>query len=276
MERSDYPTLTVLGVVTGIIAFGSTRAPGLLGALSFHIGLLAAFGVLLSGLSRAPQADWTPLARAAATIGVLHALYFTAGTLGLELTERRWDGVLSGLDSRIFGLSPAYWTTPGGKTGFEFFCLVYILFLPFIYAAIAAGVFSGPSRARKDFLAGLALVYALSLPWHILLPAQGPRVLQPERFAAMMDSGVFHRAAIWLIDKAGGPHGAFPSLHGGASAYCCLFELRYRPRLGACYAPFVVLVAISAVFTGYHYAVDLLAGWAFAVFAERVARSELS
>lgn len=270
MERSDYPTLAVLGVLTVVLfyAWAQGRVTG--GPWIFHAGVLGAYGALLLGLARAKTSAWAWPARAAATVAVLHALYFTAGNLGLELTTRRWDEPLAGLDGLLLGVSPAYRETPGGAAGFEFFCLAYILFLPFIYSAIAAGCFSGSARARGDFLAGLALVYALSLPWHILLPAQGPRVLRPERFAGLMNSGVFHQMTLWLIERAGGPHGAFPSLHVGASSYCCFFELRHRPRVGWCYLPFVVLVALSGMLTGYHYAVDILAGAVIAGLAVRV------
>jgi membrane-associated phospholipid phosphatase len=73
------------------------------------------------------------------------------------------------------------------------------------------------------------------------------------------------------VAATGGNHGAFPSLHVGASAYLCLFDWRYSPLRGMTYAPVVALIGFSTVFLQYHYVVDLLTGLAIAVLANRTA-----
>jgi len=84
------------------------------------------------------------------------------------------------------------------------------------------------------------------------------------------------------IDLAGGPHGAFPSLHIGASSLAAIVDLRHGDKLrGLIYVPFILLIAVATVALRYHYVVDLLAGaclaWAAVAVAERgVARASSS
>ncbi len=270
----ELPTLAVLAFILAVLAgMGGSAAD-----LAFHGGMLAAYwGVCRWARSSEAHAAWP--ARCVATVAVLHGLYLTTGNLGLELITRRYDGWLMAWDTVAFGRSPALAAAQRlGNRGFEGCCAVYAGFVPFIYSAIAAGCLSGREKDRERFLSGLAWVYAVSLPWHFLYPAQGPRVFEPEVYAVFSDSGRIHALVRWCIDRAGGPHGAFPSLHAAATLYCCFFELRARPRLGLAYAPLAVAIAAACVATGYHYAVDVAAGAAAAGLgwfaAYRVGRPE--
>ena len=63
------------------------------------------------------------------------------------------------------------------------------------------------------------------------------------------------------VDALGGPHGAFPSLHVGASVLALTFDLRYGDRLrGLVYVPLVLLIALATLVLRYHYVVDLVVG----------------
>jgi membrane-associated phospholipid phosphatase len=53
----------------------------------------------------------------------------------------------------------------------------------------------------------------------------------------------------------------------GASAYACLFDLRYNRLRGFTYLPLVVLIAMATVLLRYHYVIDLLAGLLLALMA---------
>ena len=71
----------------------------------------------------------------------------------------------------------------------------------------------------------------------------------------------------------GGPHGAFPSLHVGASLFATLFDLRHRNPLRALiYFPLVAMIALATLVLRYHYAVDLVAALILAIFAVHAAR----
>jgi membrane-associated phospholipid phosphatase len=76
----------------------------------------------------------------------------------------------------------------------------------------------------------------------------------------VLEGGFFHDMVVQGIDSVGGPKGAFPSLHVGASVYLCMFDLTTNRLRGLTYLPIVLLIYLATVFLRYHYVVDLVAG----------------
>jgi membrane-associated phospholipid phosphatase len=74
------------------------------------------------------------------------------------------------------------------------------------------------------------------------------------------------------IETMGGPHGAFPSLHVGASFLVVWFDLRHRNFLrGLIYVPLVLMIALATIVLRYHWVVDLIAGVTLALVANHMA-----
>ncbi len=73
-------------------------------------------------------------------------------------------------------------------------------------------------------------------------------------------TGFFHSIVGWLQSTAGVHGNAFPSAHIMLAFAVLVFVVRYFPR----YAPWLALCALlmcaGAVYDGYHYAVDVIAG----------------
>ena len=195
--------------------------------------------------------------RAWSVVLFFHALYFIAGHAGLALMPWKLDAFLAGADRALFGK----FSTAGPVELFSFF---YILFVPYLYGAVWLRLSGFGEREGGEFIAGLSLLYGIGLLGHLLLPAEGPLIA-----LGAPAGGPLYDAAVGAIRLAGGPHGAFPSLHAGASAYVA-FDRFGRP--GARAAIFMaVMVGVSAVGLRYHYAVDILAGWALAWACRRAA-----
>ena len=119
-----------------------------------------------------------------------------------------------------------------------------------------------PQRGLRRLLCHLPVIsHAQSIPQCGTLPAAHP-------------AGPFH-FLVRLIQGAAGVHGnAFPSSHIMLAFAVLVFVFRYFPRL----APWVLLcnllMCLGAVYDGYHYAIDVVAGAvlgivAGAIFLER-------
>ena len=105
------------------------------------------------------------------------------------------------------------------------------------------------------------------------VPACGPVVQMAGDFTVPINGGPFHQVIVRSVQQVGGPHGAFPSLHLGASLFATLFDLRHRNPLRALiYFPLVAMIALATLVLRYHYAVDLVAALALAHVATHVAR----
>jgi hypothetical protein len=86
-----------------------------------------------------------------------------------------------------------------------------------------------------------------------------------------LGGGFFHQLVVTSIDRMGGPHGAMPSLHIGASVFACAFDLRYNRLRGLTYLPVVMLIYAATLVLRYHYVIDLVAGTLLGIAAIRLA-----
>ncbi|HEU4452189.1 MAG TPA: 1-acyl-sn-glycerol-3-phosphate acyltransferase, partial [Longimicrobium sp.] len=142
--------------------------------------------------------------------------------------------------------------------------------------SIFLGLVGREPGERDEFITGFAILYALSFLGYLFLPARGPIVHLAEQFATPLAGGRMHALVVESIDRLGGPHGAFPSLHLGASFLAMWFDLRHRNTLrGLIYLPLVLLIAAATIILRYHYVVDLIAGVALALLASRLAARAL-
>lgn len=265
---SDRIALAILGVSAATYTAALSGGRPILELWAIYAGLFAAYGALVAILARSGSRPWVPAARAVGTLGVIFALYLSLSTVFRAIPWNA-DPFLARLDARLFfGLSPALLADSVATYAVrEFFSFAYVGFLPFLYTLIFLGLVRRSSDERDDFLTGFALTYALSYLGYLFLPAHGPIAQHAAEFAPGVEKGFFQRLATSAVDLGGGPHGAFPSLHVGTTAFFCLFDWKRDRRRGLLCAPFVVLFAVATVFVKYHYAVDLAAGVAIAVFA---------
>ena len=270
---SDRCTLALLAVVFAVFSVCRALGAAPAGPWALHALLLFSFALLTAVIVRYPGAAWVPWARAIGTVTVMMILYASLGRPVLSMIPWRADAWIEATDRFLFaGRSPARWAAAHvGDRGIEFWSAIYGFFVPFLYLSIFLGCVGRPERERSRFLAGFAVTYALAYLGYLFLPTTGPIEFLG---TAPPRGGAVHRLIVESVASTGGNHGAFPSLHVGASTFLCLFDLRHDRLRGLTYAPMVVLIAFSTLFLQYHYVVDLLAGVAIALAADRVAFRE--
>lgn len=216
-----------------------------------------------------------PLVLAFAIVVVLMTLYQSVAEPAFVLMGRSFDSTLAAADRMLtFGHDPALIaaTFAHGAT-LEFFSLVYGIFIPYLWLSILLGCLGRPAGERDAFVLGLTVVYTLAYLGYLFVPSRGP--VEWYAFAAPLQGGRFHDLVLHSVAATGGNHGAFPSLHVGASAYLCLFDLRRNLLRGLTYLPVVLLITVSTLLLRYHYLVDIVAGLAIAVLAHTLAQREV-
>jgi membrane-associated phospholipid phosphatase len=270
-SSSDWIILTLLFSIAVTFTLRLSAVPQARSGWALHTGLFLAFAAVVFAMARKPSAAWMAWCRAIATVAVLMFLYSSLGSPVFEIIPWRADALLAAADRRLFGgHSPALWAARHiGPAGLEFWSAIYGFFVPFLYLSIFLGCVGRPAPERGEFLTGFAVTYAIAYLGYLFLPTTGPIEFFPS--AAPPAGGPLHRMILSSVASTGGNHGAFPSLHVGASAYLCLFDWRHSLLRGMTYAPIVLLIGFSTIFLQYHYIVDLLAGLAIAVLANRAA-----
>ena len=195
-----------------------------------------------------------------------------------SLRSYRADEDLRALDSLLFGETPSllleYWIEPWLN---DLMSACYFLFLPYLAISMIWYLLTKLELAKR-FYAGLFSLYGFRFLGYLAVPASGPHLAMAEDFHVPI-------VGIWFTEinsalMAAGSNGTdvFPSLHCAVSCYLLLFDRRYRPWRYRAYLVPCVGLWLSTVYLRYHYFVDLVAGFALAVFslwlAFRVHRGE--
>jgi membrane-associated phospholipid phosphatase len=249
--------------------------PERIGALVVHLGAAAALLALAGRRGEAAPsvqvlADWLPLL-------LVPVLYAELPLLmeGLPGPVRYRDPGIAGLEALLFGTQPAFqWagTMPYGPLS-ELLHACYVSYYALIYApplllyARLRGASCGGDGASEPGLDRLAAfhetVLALTLSFlicfvvFVVFPVQGPRYLGvPEG----VPSGPVRSLVLTILEAGSSRGAAFPSSHVAVAVTQALLALRHQPRVGRWVAALAVGLACGAVYGGFHYGVDVLAG----------------
>ena len=271
LHPADAATLAILAIVTITIAVAVLAGAPLAGSLALHAAMLAAFALVAWRLRTREGA----VVRGLAVMAVMFTLYTTLGHVAFAAVPWVADPWLEAADRALLpGRPPVLAVEPLAPTHWAvLLSFAYAMFIPYLYVSILLSLVGRPPAERDEFVTGFAVLYALSFLGYLFLPARGPIVQMADAFTLPIHGGAFHRIVVRSVEQVGGPHGAFPSLHVGASLFATLFDLRHRNPLRALiYLPLVALIALATLVLRYHYAVDLVAALILAFAASGIAR----
>jgi len=194
-------------------------------------------------------------------------------------------------DDAIFGAVPSVWLQSRLVDGTTHWwdavaAVVYVTHFLVIPLLTALAWF----RLRDRFGEWLAAVLTMSVVGvigYVAYPAAPPWLASERGDIGEVDrisgAGWGHLGLDWVTSVvdlgqgASNPVAAMPSLHAGAALLTALFLWSSTgPRLRAVLVAYAAAMALTLVYTGEHYVVDVLAGWLVAgagMFAAGLARS---
>ena len=246
-----WPLLLLLHAAVGLIAFPP--------------------GPLRRGIERAHAArpkllrilhDWYPVALIPALYGELALLnvavhggsYFDAIVLGWE------EAVFGGQPSReLAAAAPRLWLSEllhGGYLSYYF-----IIYVPPLLLYLG-----GRREAFRRAVFALMFAFFLHYIFFIYFPVQGPRYLFPAP-GGVLAEGPLYQLTHRLLEAGSSQGAAFPSSHVGVSVAQTLMALRFQRRLVPLLAILTGLLAVGAVYGGFHYAIDASCGVLLGILA---------
>ncbi|MDQ8160307.1 MAG: phosphatase PAP2 family protein [Gemmatimonadota bacterium] len=169
------------------------------------------------------------------------------------------DALVVALEARWFGVpSHAWamrWPSPAISLLLHGCYLSYYLLLVVPYARLAwRGEPAALRETRTAHFVTLGVGCVLFLVW----PVEGPRFRAPLEATVLPDLG--HRLTDWILATFSARGTAFPSSHMSIAVTQLLLAWRYQRPLVYLLAPATVGIGVGAVYGGYHYLVDVLAG----------------
>ncbi len=219
--------------------------------------LLAASG------SRAIRAlvDWYPLL-------LMPVLYWELPMLGGSLWNGHFfDAVVQAWEARLFGGQPS--AELAGRWGWlplsELLHLFYLAYYPVIYFFPAVLYVMGRKESFRDTIFAVMLGFTACYVIFTLFPVQGPRYLFPAPGGAAAD-GWLYQLTHRILETGSSQGAAFPSSHAAITAVQTVNAHRYLPKAMPLVALITAGICVGAVYGGFHYGIDMLAGAAFGLF----------
>jgi membrane-associated phospholipid phosphatase len=207
-------------------------------------------------------ADWLPLL-------LIPVLYSELAVLNVAVHGGRYfDELVIGWEQASFGGQPSRdWAAALPVTAISeplhaaYLSYYFIIFVPPLLLFL---------RGRRDaFRFGvfaLMLSFFLHYLFFIYFPVAGPRYLFPAP-AGDIAGGFFYRLAHRILEAGSSQGAAFPSSHVGVSVTQTLVAARFLPRLAPVLAMLTLGLALGAVYGGFHYLIDAVAGLVLGVLA---------
>ena len=162
-----------------------------------------------------------------------------------------WEGFLFG--------SPA--TELAGKYPYpllsESLHLAYFSYYPIVYIPPLILFFSRRREAFQTTVVTLLATASVCFVFFVYFPVQGPRYFGPPE---SIPGGPIRALTLSILENGSSRGGAFPSSHMSMSVCQAMVQLRYQPPIGILVTLISVGVGVGAVYGGFHYAIDMLAG----------------
>ena len=217
-------------------------------------GVLRAVGARLPRTART-IGDWYPLF-------VMPLLYAELATLNVAVHSGRYfDDHVIGWEQAIFGGQPSrdFAAAAPDMVLSESLHAAYLSYYLIIYIPPLLLYARGMRAAFRTTLLALMLTFYAHYVFFVYFPVQGPRYL----FEAPVVEAA--RGPVWtfahrLLEAGSSRGAAFPSSHVGVAFAQAFSMFRFMPRAAPAVTLLGVGLALGAVYGGFHYATDAVAG----------------
>lgn len=259
-----YMTVALVGLV--LAGDGDARQRLILAG---HVGLWC--GLLLSvrgnGRLALPARAWVPLVSIPLLYAELPYLMAIVGAQYGDAAVQRWEAALWGEQpsQTLARSAPWLWIS-------EPLHLAYLSYYAIIYAPLAMLWWRGKKAAvslrdphgaggavPRDFAeasAAVMLAFIVCFIVFIVFPVQGPRYL----WAADVPDGPVRGAVLAILERGSSRGAAFPSSHMAVAVVQALMAARWRLPGWQLIALLTAGLGVGAVYGGFHYAIDMIAG----------------
>lgn len=244
--------LTAYLVVMLIPMVAWTRISGSSAGLLLHVTALGVVSLACAATLPTSARHWTPLA-----LGPL--LYVELRWLIIGAARAHQDVLVAGWEHIAFPTDPSRnlaQTWPSAPLS-ELLHAAYLSYYALIFVPPALLWLRGRRSAFSSTLLALTVVYALCFTIYVVFPVDGPRFLHGP---ANAPNGPVRALVVALLESGSSRGTAFPSSHVAASLVASVCALRFQRPLGVVIGLLTAGVSLGAVYGGYHYAIDIVAG----------------
>jgi len=250
-----------LSATSVVLLAGRDRVSAL--AILAHIAVLLAMGAVTFVRSvPAWLRSWAPLLLLLFLYSEMPAIIAAAGHAGLR------DAPVIAWEAALFGGQPATaWARAWPSALFsELVHGAYLLYYPVIFA-VPALLYRRGRRNDYHVAVGILLTtFILCFLSYAAFPVAGPRYL----WESAAPSGPFRQLSVFLLESRSSQGTAFPSSHVAVATTQAVLATVLLGRRGLWCAAIAIGIAMGAVYGGFHYAIDILAGFVLGILVPAV------
>jgi hypothetical protein len=148
----------------------------------------------------------------------------------------------------------------------EVFSFCYFLFFLYLLFSLVY-YFVSELNLLVKFVIGLFTIYGLGFIGYSFVPASGPCHAMADQFNVPLSGWWMTRLNDAVVARGSNGVDVFPSLHCAISTFFLFFDRRHRPWRFKLYLVPCLGLWLSTIYLRYHYAVDVICGFALAGFA---------
>lgn len=182
------------------------------------------------------------------------------------LNRAVWDGhyfddLIIALESAVFGSQPSLeWAAAfpnllvSEVLHASYLSYYFLIVLPplYLWRRRRQGAFRGAVFA-------LMLTFFAHYLFFVYFPVQGPRYLFPAP-GGVIAEGLVYNVAHRALEVGSSQGAAFPSSHVAIAVAQAIVTWRWMPRAGVAVTALAIGLALGAIYGGFHYAIDAVAG----------------
>jgi membrane-associated phospholipid phosphatase len=238
--------------VTLVFAVAAGRGGGAVAAHLAPLAMVLLVYFLAERSSFGPLVHWVPLLLVPVLYGALASLV-SGGGVGVH------DAAVIGWEEALFGGQPSRTLALAlpSRALSELLHLCYLSFYAIIFVPPIALALARRWEPFDDTVFAVTLAFTSCFAMFVAFPVEGPRYLGPPPGIPI---GPVRSFVLGVLERFSSRGTAFPSSHVAVAVAQSITALRLQARVGIVVAVLTVGLAIGAVYGGFHYAVDVLAG----------------
>jgi membrane-associated phospholipid phosphatase len=273
----DYGTQAYLAIVGLVILFfhGDRLPEWWMHVVAHGAGMLALHLFIRAHAAR-PSNRVLTFFRVLYPIFIFGTIYQETGAVNRLLHDTYYDAPFIAFEDRLFGFQPVvrFMETFPSRAVAEVLYFAYFTYY-LLVPAVGIALYVRNRRECFHYVSHIAFVFYMCYLTYIFFPVLGPTAIQiPEHaarvgisyivppFPESVQSAMFFHLMSYIHGNFQVIGAAFPSSHVAAASCAGVFAWAHLRRVRYVVLVDVFLIAVATVYCRYHYAVDVLGGFA--------------
>lgn len=243
----------VLAVWSAARGGGSTAWGGARVAVAVYVVLLLCVVWIARSKGRFAEVlgDWLPLLALPVLYGAIPGTAIGVGPY--DATVQQWDRLFFGTDAARTFAGAAPWRPLS-----ELLHAAYLSYYAIIYGPPLLIYLRGDRESFARLVRAFTIAMVACFVVFCLAPVEGPRYAWAA--PAGVPDGMFRRMVNAILEGGSSRGTAFPSSHQAIALVMGLSSMAWDRRLGLPVLALSIFLGVGAVYGGFHYAVDMVAG----------------